>query len=187
VLNCRDNFGRIERVLKEYGRAKQRRYPDSHELAEDMAERNQIEKPERVDEPFPFEIGLYGGLERLEIRKDISVRDDDALWLGRRPGGENDLRDGLTIQWRRRIAFRGVAQRRSLGAIERDCIEAWRFQNDLRAWLTRVGILARKRSEAWPRPVVRSGWQMLGVVPDPVELRPHRAGRAKTQPPIRPS
>ena len=93
LLDSGDDLRRVERVLKVDFAAEELRHEDAHELAEDMAERQQVEEADRVEGPFPLAVLVDLALKRAEVRQQVAVRDDDALRLGGRPRREDDLGD----------------------------------------------------------------------------------------------
>jgi hypothetical protein len=64
---------------------------ESEELSEDVAERQQVEKAERVEDALVLEVWHDLALEGFEVREDVLVGDDDALGFGCSSGGEDDL------------------------------------------------------------------------------------------------
>src|SRR5271167_4692213 len=90
-----------------------------------MAEWQQIEKAQRMEDSLILQIGADLPLQRLQVGKNIAVRDHHAAGLGRRAGGEYDLDDVVA-------RYSGIADRpvREL----RDCF-AQRLQLEVRhAW-----------------------------------------------------
>ena len=74
------------------------RQEDAEELAEDVAERQQVQEAQRMEDALVLEIFADLAFERLEVRQDVAVRDDDAAWLGRGAGGEDNLDDVVARQ-----------------------------------------------------------------------------------------
>ena len=104
----RNDFRRIERILKMNAAPKQRRDPYAHELPENVARRNEVQKTERVNKSFPLEVGLYARFKRFEVGENVSVRYHDPFWLRSRARGKNDLRNRTPGEGRGSIWFAGV-------------------------------------------------------------------------------
>ena len=111
LMTC-EHLGRIQRVLKDDGRRQQLRQKDAEELSEDVAERQQVEKAQRMKDALVLQILADLALQRLQVGQDVAVRDDDAARLGRRAGGEDDLHDVVARE--RRRSDRRVGVRREL-------------------------------------------------------------------------
>ena len=74
-------------------RRHQRRNQQGQRLSEQMAQRQEIQNAKRQKRPGILSILRHFARDRLEIRQQIAVRDDDALRLGGGPRGEDDFRD----------------------------------------------------------------------------------------------
>ena len=84
VLDGAHHLARIQRVLEQHGRCQQLRQEDTQELSEDMAERQQIEKAQRMKDALVLQILADLALQRLQVGEDVAVSDDHAARLGRR-------------------------------------------------------------------------------------------------------
>ena len=93
-----NDLSRIGRALEDDGGAEKRRYHQSHELPENVAERHQRDKPQRVKPPFPFAVWLDAALEWLKIRQEIAMRKDDPARFRRRPRCEEDFGHGVASE-----------------------------------------------------------------------------------------
>jgi hypothetical protein len=72
--------------------AEDRRDPQTHELAEDMAEGQRVQKVQRVEDALVLEVLLHLGLDGVETRKHIAMGMDDSLGLGGGAGGKENLK-----------------------------------------------------------------------------------------------
>ena len=93
-----NDLSRIGRALEDDGGAEKRRYHQSHELPENVAERHQRDKPQRVKPPFPSAVWLDAALEWLKIRQEIAMRKDDPARFRRRPRCEEDFGHGVASE-----------------------------------------------------------------------------------------
>src|SRR5882762_6941255 len=100
-----ENFAGIGGVFENYRGAEKRWNEKSHELSEDVAQRNQRNEAQRMEQTLVFEIGLHAAFYGFEVGKKISVREDDAARFGRSAGGEEDFRDLLASE---RFGGRGL-------------------------------------------------------------------------------
>ncbi len=83
-----------------------RRDERGHGLAEHVAERQQVEKPQREEGTAPLAILQHLALDRHDVRQHVAMRDHHTLGLGRRARREDDLghvvaRDGDRGEGRR--------------------------------------------------------------------------------------
>ena len=85
------NLRGIGGIFEGDGSAKKRRDEKRHELSENVAERNQRDEANGMQETFIFQIGFHAALDRLEVGEKISVREDDATRLGGGSGGEKNF------------------------------------------------------------------------------------------------
>src|SRR6185312_1154785 len=92
----------------------QRWHENAHELSEDMTEREQIKKPKWMENALVPQVFSYFALDRLKVRENIAMSNDDALWLSGCSGGKHDLQRIFAAQrnQRRRSSFFGIGQRR---------------------------------------------------------------------------
>src|SRR5579864_7428213 len=86
-----DNVSRFECVLEDYGAAHQLRKEDAKKLAEDVAERQQVQEADGVYPSFVFEIFPNLQFERRNIGENVAVRNYDSLGLGGGAGSEDDF------------------------------------------------------------------------------------------------
>ena len=70
-----------------------RRDERRHRLAEHVAERQQVQEAQREERPAPLAVLQDLAFDRHDVRQHVAVGDDDALGLGGRAGGEDDLGD----------------------------------------------------------------------------------------------
>ena len=61
-----------------------RRNERGHRLTEHVAERQQVQKAQRIEGSSPFPMFVNLALHRNDVRQDVAVRDDDAFRLRRR-------------------------------------------------------------------------------------------------------
>ena len=96
---CHD-LGGIESVLENDSCAEQRRKKNSEELTEDVAERQQVEKAQRMKEAFVLEILRNLGGDGSEIAGHVGVGENDSLGLGGGAGGEDDFQRDRRVELR---------------------------------------------------------------------------------------
>jgi hypothetical protein len=91
----------------------QRRNPQAHELPEDMAERQRVQKAQRMHQALVAQILLHLALDGLEAGEDVAMGVHDALGLGRGARGEENLQRRLGAKARllQRCAGRRLRQR----------------------------------------------------------------------------
>src|SRR5207248_804768 len=75
----------VERVLKVNFAAKELRHEEPHELPEDVAERQEVEEADGVDEALPTQVLPRLLFERREVGEQVAVREADAARVGGRP------------------------------------------------------------------------------------------------------
>ena len=85
------DFGGVECVFENDGAAQQRGKKNSEELAEDVAQRQQVQKPNWMHEPLVLQIFSDFGFDRDEVADHVGVGEHDSLGLGRGAGGEDDF------------------------------------------------------------------------------------------------
>src|ERR1041384_191931 len=78
-----DQFTRAQVVLQEDLRADELRHEDGHELAEDVAERHEVQEAQGMKEALPTAIFIYLSFDGREIGEQVAMRKHDALRLGR--------------------------------------------------------------------------------------------------------
>ena len=79
--NGADDLAWFQAVLKNYRPAHELRKKNPQKLPEDVAQRQQVQKANRVDEAFVLEILLNLRLQRCHVRENIAMRDDNALGI----------------------------------------------------------------------------------------------------------
>src|SRR5208282_1066414 len=87
----RHDFGWVECVLEHDGRAQQRGKKNSQELAEDMAERQQVQEAKRMHKPLVLQVLLDLGFNRGQVADHVGVGEHDSLGLGGGAGSENNF------------------------------------------------------------------------------------------------
>ena len=80
----------------EFG-GEQRRHPEAHELAEDVAERQGVEEAQRMHPALILEIFCDLVFDGLQAGEDVAMGVDDAFGLGGGARGEDDLEWGLFV------------------------------------------------------------------------------------------
>ena len=74
------------------------RKENSEKLSEHVAEREQVQKTDWMREAFILQILLDVRLQRLDVRQDVAVRDNDSLGLGGCSRGEYDFKGVTWLQ-----------------------------------------------------------------------------------------
>ena len=87
-----DEALRLQARFKVHFGAEERRNPQGHELAEDVAERQSVQKMQRVKDAFVLEILLHLGFDGVEAREHVAVGVDDALGFGGGARSEQNLK-----------------------------------------------------------------------------------------------
>ena len=80
-MNRANHLARIQRVQKHRRCAKNLRYENSEQLAENVAQRQKIEEAQRVEHSFVAAIARKFFFYWTEIREEISVREHNAPGL----------------------------------------------------------------------------------------------------------
>ena len=101
LVYCADHLGGIERVQKHGRTAQNLREKNSEKLAEYMAEWKKIEKSQWMKEAFPAAIAVDFFFEGFEDGEQVAVVEDDAARFRRGAGGEDDLYEIGSSNWRR--------------------------------------------------------------------------------------
>src|SRR5580698_458569 len=91
TLDRIQDFRGLEFVLKDHSSTQQRRQEHPKKLAEDVAERKQIQKPYGMNEAFVLQILLHLTFERRDIRQHVAVSNYHSLGIGGRTRCKNDL------------------------------------------------------------------------------------------------
>src|ERR1700729_4135448 len=73
------------------------RYPEAHELPEDVTERQCVKKSQGMDPSLILKIFFYLVFHGLQAREHIAVGKDNSLRLRGGAGRENDLNRGLSV------------------------------------------------------------------------------------------
>src|ERR1700719_4368484 len=120
LTNHIDQAGRLEGIDKDYRPRQERRYEYSQHLAEDVAQRKEVQKSQRMKDSLIAEVFLNLTPNRLDVGKDVAVRNHDAARLRGCPRSVNNLQRVLTRE-RRRGVRRRVTVRNEFRK---------RFQND---------------------------------------------------------
>ena len=76
-----DNCGWLDGFKQQHRGSDQGRNEDSHELPKYMAQWEQIEKAQRMEDPLVSEILLYLAFDGLKVCEDVAVGKHDALWF----------------------------------------------------------------------------------------------------------
>ena len=119
LLHLRDDVDRVVAAHEHDDAAEHRRDECRHRLPEHVAERQQIQKAERIKRRAPLPILQDFFFDGDDVREDVAMRDDDALRLGRRARGEDDFGGRVPVDRRlgrvpsaRRLATRARAASR---------------------------------------------------------------------------
>src|ERR1019366_3805836 len=86
-----DHFRRLQLFLKNYRRAQQRRQKHSQKLPKHMAQRQEVQKPQRMHEPLILHAPPHLALQRRNVREDIPMGDQHSLGFRRRARREDNL------------------------------------------------------------------------------------------------
>src|SRR5215216_3730526 len=78
-FDCRHDFRRLVRLAEVDFSGKELWNEDSHQLPEDVAQRQQAQKAQWMYEPFPTCIPFEFFFNRREVREEISVCETDAF------------------------------------------------------------------------------------------------------------
>ena len=74
-----------------------------HRLSEQMAQRQQIQKPDGRERAHVFPIFLDAFVDRFQVREDVAMRDGDAFRVASRAGSEQNFREVVRRGGRERI------------------------------------------------------------------------------------
>ena len=97
---------RLQTAFEMHLRGHQRRNPQSHELPEDMAERQRVQEAQRMHDALVGQIFLHLALDGLKACDHVAMSMDDAFGLGGGSRGEENLQ--------RRIRPEAWLQQRSI-------------------------------------------------------------------------
>ena len=92
-LDQADDVVRVEAAREDDRAAHHRRHVGRHRLAEHVAERQQVDEAQRMERPRVAAVLHHLALDRDDVGHHVAMADDDALRLGRRARGEDDLDD----------------------------------------------------------------------------------------------
>src|SRR5262247_1529125 len=84
VFDRGDDFGRVERMRKENFAEEQSRHEHSHKLAEDVAQGEQAQKPDRVKWALELQVFVDLGFEWSDVGQQVAVRQANTFRLRRR-------------------------------------------------------------------------------------------------------
>src|ERR1700733_4460917 len=88
---------RLELLAEVDLRRQEGRYPEAHELPEDVTERQTVQKPQWVHPSFVLQVLRNLVLDGLQARKYIAVGEDNSLRLRCRAGCKDNLKRGLFV------------------------------------------------------------------------------------------
>ena len=103
-LDLRDDLARVVAAHEDHDARQHRRDERRHRLAEHVAERQQVQEAQRKERRAPLAVLEHLALDRDDVRQHVAVGDDDALRLGGRARGEDDLGDVVARDRHRRRA-----------------------------------------------------------------------------------
>ena len=89
-MDRRYDFRGVECVFEDYGRAQKRWKKNSQELSEDVAQRQQVEKPERMDKALVLEVFRDLGRDGGELPTTLA-------WVSTTPLGSAVVPEVKTI------------------------------------------------------------------------------------------
>ncbi len=169
-----DDFGGLQFVLKNNRSSQQWRQEHTQELAKHMAQRQQIQKPQRMHPALVLQIALHLALQRRDVCQNIAVRDDHALGIGGRPRGKHNLQDVI-------VPERNFSRRkfRTTHSVARSPRSSMPEPQSRRAFLSCPEI----RRKAWPGPVRQPGLRNQPRPHRPSEPRPLRSPHIRKKPP----
>src|SRR5580658_6141510 len=111
VVNRPNHFSGIESVDKNRGPAENLRQEHSQQLAEDVTQRQKVEKAERVKEPLVAPVAIDFSFEGFEVREKVPVSENNAARFCGGSRGEDDF-DRVAARGRSGAeSFRGGARR----------------------------------------------------------------------------
>src|SRR5262249_51679514 len=90
-LDGGNHFARVQAVLKNHCSPDQRRNEHGHELAEDVAQRKQIEKTYGMKNAFVFEVLGNLALDWIQAGQQVAMREHHTARFGRGARGKDDL------------------------------------------------------------------------------------------------
>src|SRR5580658_8159966 len=92
------HIGGPERIEEDRRRAQNLRNENAEHLSENMAERQQIQKFQRMKKSLILAVARDLPLDRLEIREHVPMREHHAARLGCGPRSENNLERVAALQ-----------------------------------------------------------------------------------------
>ena len=129
----------IESFKKDGGSAEQRRDENRKQLAENMAQREEIEKSQRMENTLVAQVLLHFMFDRFDIGKNVGMGDHHTAGLGGGSRREDNLQRVVARKLRRSIGSSGVccdrlAQRFELQHGNGDAGRQERRESTPRAW-----------------------------------------------------
>jgi hypothetical protein len=91
AANGLDEPGGDEAAFKVQFSAIDGRHPQTHGLAEDVAQGQRVQNAQRMHHALVAEVGLRGSLDGLKAGQHVAVGEDDAFGIAGGAGGEQDL------------------------------------------------------------------------------------------------
>src|SRR4029077_20843659 len=107
-------------VVKHGGCAKNLREKDPQQLAEHVAQWQEIEKTQRMKNAFITAVARDVSFDWLEVGQKVSVREDHSARLGRGPRSEDDLNGAVAPERRRRKTGGGMCCHRGAQVFKAD-------------------------------------------------------------------
>ena len=96
LLDGTNDFGGVARRFEYNCGSEQRRNKQRQELAENVAQRNEGDKTQRVEPVLIFSILFDAAFQRLKVCQKIAVRQNNAARLGRRARSIKNFRNGAS-------------------------------------------------------------------------------------------
>ena len=88
--------------------AQKLRDEDAHKLSKDVAQRDEIQKANRMKESLPLNVLCDLSFERQQVGEQITMREQHAFRCRGRAGGENDFDECAFIDTFKRVWLGGV-------------------------------------------------------------------------------
>ena len=107
---------RVQAAGEDDGAVDHRRHVRGHRLPEHVAERQQVDEPQRQERPGVLPVLRHLALDRHDVGEHVAMADDDALGIGRRARGEDDLDDVVARDLHGRHRTACPERRRGVGA-----------------------------------------------------------------------
>jgi len=103
-----DDFARLEHILEDHRTAHELRQKYSQELSEHVAQGQQAQEANGMDQALILQISLDFPLERRDIAEHVAVRDHYAFRFGGGSGSKNNFQDIRGVDPRRVVRCRCV-------------------------------------------------------------------------------